>query len=86
MADYERAQTVEAPAGALFEFLADVGNLPRCFERMTAAEPADGEAVRVRAEIDGREQEGRPGSGSTGTPGGWSGGRRGPMTTTAGWT
>jgi hypothetical protein len=28
MADYERSQTVEAPAGALFEFLADVGNLP----------------------------------------------------------
>jgi hypothetical protein len=58
MADYERAQTVEAPAGALFEFLSDVGNLPRYFERMTAAEPAGGEAVRVRAEIDGHVQEG----------------------------
>ena len=58
MADYERAQTVEAPAGALFEFLADVGNLPRYFERMTAAEPAGGEAVRVRAEIDGQAREG----------------------------
>ena len=58
MADYERAQTVEASAGALFDFLADVGNLPRYFERMTAAEPAGGEAVRVRAEVDGRVQEG----------------------------
>ena len=58
MADYERAQTVEAPAGALFEFLSDVGNLPRYSERMTAAEPAGGEAVRVRAEIDGHVQEG----------------------------
>ncbi len=58
MADYERAQTVAAPAGALFEFVADVGNLPRYFERMTAAEPAGGEAVRVTAQIDGREREG----------------------------
>jgi hypothetical protein len=58
MADYERSQTVEAPAGALFEFLADVGNLPRCFEQMTAAEPAGGEAVRVTAVVDGREREG----------------------------
>ena len=38
MAEYERAQTVEAPAGALFEFLAEVGNLPSYFEQMTAAE------------------------------------------------
>ena len=58
MADYERAETVEAPAGTLFEFLADVGNLPRYFEQMTAAEPAGGEAVRVTAEVDGREREG----------------------------
>src|SRR5215211_5995437 len=57
MADYERSQTVEAPAGALFEFLADVGNLPRYFEQMTAAEPAGGEAVRVTAVVDGRERE-----------------------------
>jgi hypothetical protein len=40
LADDERSQTVEAPAGALFEFLADVGNLPRYFEQLTAAEPA----------------------------------------------
>jgi len=59
MADYERSQTVEAPAGALFEFLADVGNLPRYFEQMTAAEPAGREAVRVTAEVDGREREGQ---------------------------
>jgi uncharacterized membrane protein len=58
MADYERSQTVEAPAGALFGFLADVGNLPRYFEQMTSAEPAGAEAVRVTAEVDGREQEG----------------------------
>jgi uncharacterized membrane protein len=58
MADYERAQTVEAPAEALFAFLAEIGNLPRYFEQMTAAEPAGGEAVRVTAEVDGREREG----------------------------
>ncbi len=58
MADYERSQTVEAPAEALFQFVADVGNLPRYFEWMTSAEPAGGEAVRVTAEVDGREREG----------------------------
>jgi hypothetical protein len=58
MADYERAQTVEAPAGRLLDFLADVGNLPRYFEQMTSAEPAAGEAVRVTAEVEGREREG----------------------------
>jgi hypothetical protein len=54
MADYERSQTVEAPAGALFDFLADIGNLPRYFEQMTSAEPAGGEAVRVTDEGGGR--------------------------------
>ena len=49
---------VEAPAGALFEFVAEVGNLPRYFEQMTAAEPAGDEAVRVTAQVDGREREG----------------------------
>ena len=58
LTDYERSQMVEAPAGALFEFVADVGNLPRYFERMTAAEPAGDEAVRVSAQVDGREREG----------------------------
>ena len=58
MADYERSQTVKAPAEALFEFVADIGNLPRYFERMTAAEPAGEEAVRVTAEVNGREREG----------------------------
>ena len=58
MTDYERSQMVEAPAGALFEFVADVGNLPRYFERMPAAEPAGDEAVRVSAQVDGREREG----------------------------
>jgi hypothetical protein len=58
MAEYERSQRVEAPAGAVFDFLADVGNLPRYFERMTAAEPAPGEAVRVRAEVDEQVYEG----------------------------
>ena len=58
MADYERSQTVRASAAALFDFLADVENLPRYFEQMTAAEPAGGEAVRMRAEIDGQTPEG----------------------------
>ncbi len=52
MSDYERSTTVEAEADALFDYLSDVGNLPRYFSRMTGAEPAGGEAVHVTAEID----------------------------------
>ena len=47
MSDYERSTTVEAEADALFDYLSDVGNLPRYFSRMTEAEPAGGEAVHV---------------------------------------
>lgn len=52
MSDYERTETVDATADALFDYLSDVGNLPDYFERMTSAERGDGEEVHTTAEID----------------------------------
>lgn len=53
MSDYEQSGSVHAPAQELFDFLAEVRNLPRYFERMTSAEPADGDAVQVEAVVPG---------------------------------
>ncbi len=58
MGDYRRSQDVDAPAMQLFDYLSDVGNLPRYFTAMTSAEPAGNDAVRVVAEVDGTTQEG----------------------------
>lgn len=58
MGDYERKQQVAAPAQQLFDYLADVGNLPAYMDSMVSAEPAEGEAVRVTANVDGREYGG----------------------------
>lgn len=52
MNDYERTATVNASADALFAYLSDVDNLPDYFERMTAAEPGEGEEVHTKARID----------------------------------
>jgi uncharacterized membrane protein len=57
MPDYQQATSVDAPAVALFAYLADVRNLPRYFEAMVDAEPADGEAVNVTAEVHGERQQ-----------------------------
>lgn len=58
MGDYEQSRNVNAPAQALFDYLADVRNMPRYFSSMTSAEPAEGEAVQVTAVVDGKEREG----------------------------
>jgi uncharacterized membrane protein len=58
MGDYEQSRDVNAPAQALFDYLADVHNMPRYFSAMTSAEPAEGGAVHVTADVDGKEQEG----------------------------
>jgi uncharacterized membrane protein len=59
MADYEADENVRVPAGVLFDYLAESGNLPRYFSHMTSAEPAEGDAVRVTAQLEGgREVEG----------------------------
>jgi len=58
MGDYEQSRDVNAPAQALFDYLADIRNMPRYFSSMTSAESAGGEAVHVTAVVDGKEREG----------------------------
>jgi uncharacterized membrane protein len=58
MTDYATTTEVSAPAQQLFDYLADVSNLPTYFSRMTSAEPAEGEAVHVTAEVNGTTEEG----------------------------
>ncbi len=52
MTDFEHATDVQAGADVLFDYLADVSNLPEYFDRMTSAAPAEGEAVRTTALIE----------------------------------
>ncbi len=58
MGDYQRSQDVDAPADQLFGYLSEVGNLPRYFTAMTSAEPAQGDAVHVTADLNGTTEEG----------------------------
>jgi uncharacterized membrane protein len=59
MGDFRGSVTVHAADGALFDYLADVGNLPRYFVRMTSATPGDGEEVHTAARLpDGQEVAG----------------------------
>jgi uncharacterized membrane protein len=55
---YRRTRTLQAGEDRVFEYLADVGNLPRYFDRMTSAEPADGDAVTVTAQVHGETERG----------------------------
>jgi hypothetical protein len=55
--DYERSEHVDAPPDALFDYLAEVGNLPRYFAAMTRAEPAGGDALQVSAVVDGQQHD-----------------------------
>ncbi len=57
MNDYEQSGSVHAPAQQLFDFLSEVRNLPRYFERMTKAEPAEGDAVQVEAVVPGGQHQ-----------------------------
>jgi uncharacterized membrane protein len=59
MAEYQARIDLDANADAVFDYLSDVANLPRYFDRMTSAERGDGEEVRVTADIGGRSEEGK---------------------------
>lgn len=59
MPTYHRTRTLRAGEERVFEYLADVGNLPRYFDRMTSAEPAGGDTVRVTAEVHGETERGQ---------------------------
>lgn len=58
MADHEGTTDVNAPASRLFEYLSDVSHLPDYFASMRSAEPAEGEAVQVVADVNGEEVAG----------------------------
>lgn len=59
MADFTESTTIDMPAQALFDYLSEVGNLPKYFARMTSAEPGDGEEVHTTARMpDGTEVAG----------------------------
>jgi uncharacterized membrane protein len=58
LADYQSRTDVNAPAQHVFGYLADIANLPMYFERMTSAEPAEGDAVHVTADLGDRQVEG----------------------------
>jgi hypothetical protein len=57
MGDYSGSTKVEAPAGRLFGYLSDIGNLPRYFTAMTSAERAGHDSVRVVADVNGVTRE-----------------------------
>ena len=58
MPDYTHQAHVDAPAQDLFDYLAQVRNLPDYFPIMTRAEPAEkGEAVETTANLHGRPVE-----------------------------
>ncbi len=52
MGDYEESTTVALPPSRLFDYLADVQNLPAYMPRLTSAEPTGGDRVEVTAHID----------------------------------
>ena len=59
MADYSGTTPVSVAPAALFDYLSDVGNLPRYFARMTSARQGEGEEVLTTAKMpDGTEVEG----------------------------
>lgn len=59
MADFTGTTSVSVPPATLFDYLSDVGNLPRYFARMTSAVPGDGEEVKTTAKMpDGTEVQG----------------------------
>ncbi|MER7983691.1 SRPBCC family protein [Streptomyces sp. NPDC095817] len=60
MNDYDNSITVDVPPARLFDYLADVKNLPAYLPRLKAAHPHDGDRVTVTAHIDppgGPEQD-----------------------------
>ena len=58
MGDYEHSATVRHDADRLFEYLAEIGNLPMYFEAMITAEQTGGSEVRVVADVEGERREG----------------------------
>lgn len=59
MAEFTGTTDVATDPDALFDYLAEVSNLPRYFSRITSARAGDGEEVHTTATLaDGQEVEG----------------------------
>ncbi|MDT0382686.1 SRPBCC family protein [Streptomyces sp. DSM 42041] len=58
MGRYEHSTTVRTDPQALFDYVAQVGNLPAYMDAMTAADPAGEGRVFVSAEVEGQRREG----------------------------
>ena len=58
MGNYRFYESADLAAGKVFEYLADVTNLPRYLPQMTSAVPAGGDKVRVEAQVGGRTESG----------------------------
>jgi ribosome-associated toxin RatA of RatAB toxin-antitoxin module len=58
MGSYRYAGSADLSARRVFDYLADVRNLPRYLPAMTAAEPEGGDRVHVEAQVDGRTEAG----------------------------
>lgn len=58
MGSYRYTQSAALSAERVFDYLADVRNLPRYLPSMTAAEPEGGDQVHVEAKVDGRTEAG----------------------------
>jgi hypothetical protein len=56
--EHEHTQHVAAAADRVFAALAEVRNLPRYVPQLTAAEPIEGERIKVRARYEGHTHEG----------------------------
>ncbi len=53
MTEHRGSIDIQAEPDALFAYLSDVSNLPRYFDRMTSARPAEGDRIEVTARLDG---------------------------------
>jgi hypothetical protein len=58
MSNYRYTQSAALSAERVFDYLADVRNLPRYLPSMTVAEPEGGDQVHVEAKVDGRTEAG----------------------------
>ncbi|WP_175454962.1 SRPBCC family protein [Actinopolyspora saharensis] len=58
MGDYQHSATVRTSPQELFDYLADVNNLPKYFEGMVSAESTGSRAVHVVSQVEGQRREG----------------------------
>ncbi len=57
MAEYEHSLSVQASPDAIFDFVSDVRNLPKYLPTTHAAQPQQGERVRVQGEAQGHQYD-----------------------------